>query len=120
MGTPVILIPFGPGFLQLTAAEYEAILARGLAAGPIAAPAQPPLAERGEDQYVDARELARRTGTSPRLWRARARAGELPHVRVGRRLLFPASVLHAEKPGATAPAADARASSKDEVIAWKR
>jgi hypothetical protein len=112
-------IPFGPLVLWLPADVVTAAIAEAQA-GTKSAPAQPPLVERGEDQYVDARELARRTGTSPRLWRARARAGETPHVRVGRRILFPLSVLDAQKAGATAPAAEGRPGSGEEVVAWKR
>jgi hypothetical protein len=116
----VVFLPTGQA-LALTATALAQALATGAELlgvgrpGPGVAPAQPPLAGQGVPEWVDARTLARRTGTDPRLWRSRAAAGELPHKRVGRRILFPASVFAAE-PRVTAPAAVA----PDEVVTWIR
>lgn len=116
-----IFLPTGQA-LALTPAELATALRRGeelgLALGGAAksAPTPPRVAGHTSGEWVDARELARRTGTDARLWRSRAKAGELPHRRVGRRILFPASVLQPEEPRATAPAAG----GPEEVIPWKR
>lgn len=122
MNTPLIAVFLPTGHaLALTHAELAEGLRRGVELGlglgvaANTAPAQPPVAGHASSEWLDARELARRTGTDPRLWRSRARAGELPHKQVGRRILFPASVLTVD----TRVPAPQAVTPKD-VAAWKR
>ena len=101
--------------LAMTEAEYRVARCRYRGIEEIAAPSQPPLAGRAEPRMYTAEELERLTGLRRQAWLARARAGEIPSKRVGRRVLFPASVLDAET-RASAPKAEPRS----EVIPWDR
>lgn len=114
----MILIPYGPGFLQLTPDEYATVLARGLAPGPISAPAPPGMGrEQVAGAWLTTEKLAAQTGLRPGHLRAQARAGLLRHRQVGRRYLFPPDVISGLGEGrVTAPAAG----DESEVIAWKR
>ena len=95
--TDLILIPYGPGYLQLTGEEYAAILARGLAPGPNAAPAVAPV---GAAQLLDSRQLSALLGVGDTLLEQMARDGRLPAVRIGKFLRFdPSEVLRILKAG---------------------
>jgi len=83
--TDWVLVPWGNAFLRLTPAEFSAAMGRGLAAGPISAPAQPPGTGEG---LLDSRAMSERLGVSEEQVEALARRGEIPSVRVGRYLRF--------------------------------
>ena len=95
--TNLILIPFGAAYLQLTSEEYAAILGRGLAPGPNAAPAVAPV---GAAPLLDSRQLSALLGVGDVLIETMARDGRLPAVRIGKALRFdPTEVLRILKCG---------------------
>src|SRR5688572_1083061 len=89
--TDFVPIPWGNDFLQATRAEFDAMLARGLVAGPVGAPTAPPLA--GE-ALVDSKEMGKRLGVPAEWVEGKAKEGAIPSLMVGRYRRFnPTEVL---------------------------
>jgi excisionase family DNA binding protein len=80
----MVLIPYGSGFLRLTPDEFTAVMQRGLAQGPNAAPAQPPL---GSEALLDSRAMGELLGVPDTWVEQAAKTGEIPFVRVGKKYL---------------------------------
>jgi excisionase family DNA binding protein len=89
----VVLIPYGPGYLKLTADELTRALRRGLAPAPAPAAASGP---PDDGLLVDSAEMGRRVGCTAEHIEALAKRQDIPAVRVGRYLRFqPAAVVAA-------------------------
>ena len=98
-----IPVPYGALILWVPREVFDAALDRALGSRLVAAPAACLVGgNTAAQRWLTTEALAELTGLKPGHLRASARAGLLPHRKVGRRVLFPADAISSLASGATA------------------
>lgn len=88
-----VLIPYGPGYLQLTPAEYRDIVSRGLVPSLAAVVGAEGNSSQEAERWLTSHELAAITGVGDTWWEGAAKRREVPHLRIGKALRFRLSEL---------------------------